>query len=673
MAESKAKIKFEADTGAYNKAVAGMQKRTQELKGAGDKLGRGFSAIGTPLKVVGGAIAAIVAAAAFAIKKFREQEVAEVKLAAALKTTNATRGVTLNQLKQIAGEFQTISLIGDEAGLEILQFGVRAGIAKENLAEFLATMADVAAATGKNAARVARAFQRGFGNATDAVAALNSVAVSLDDTQKAHLKTLFDNGKAVEAQKFILDELRKTYDGTAEALAGGAGRWSQLSGLIGDATEDIGEVIQTWLQPALDGITKWLAEALPAWKEFWGTDDISKTINEIRKISPAFALQIEEMDEQIERMSDLSLSDAGKKKLAGLIAKRNSFVANVKVGLGIDEANNTPKKKGEVVGEKKAEKKKVAEHSSATLRLQESASDDGEDAYRVQQARAGFEARQAIREEELAAKAAAEEAERARRVAEMEYQNETDRTALQMHLDGMNSEMIGFYERRRELEEAERLLLLEERTAENEAELEAVRIQKEALLAEERAANEKEKKDKLAHVGNMLKIAEGFGAKSKALQKAQAAHNLITKIKELTTETPLAAATAYNTTSQLFGLPLGPALGAIHAGLIFANSAAAVSKAKGAISAQQGGIVPGAFTPRDSVPALLQPGEMIVPIGKPFQRVEADIEARGAAKARAENNRADMPPQEVVISFADDGGLSDFLRAEGVKNNRLFG
>ena len=165
----------------------------------------------------------------FAIKKYREQEVAEVKLAAALKTTNATRGVTINQLKQIAGDFQTISLVGDEAGLEILQFGVRAGVAKENLAEFLATMADVAAATGKNAARMARAFQRGFGNATDAVAALNSVAVSLDDTQKAHLKTLFDNGKAVEAQTFILDRLQEVYGGTAEALADGAGRWSQLS------------------------------------------------------------------------------------------------------------------------------------------------------------------------------------------------------------------------------------------------------------------------------------------------------------------------------------------------------------------------------------------------------------------------------------------------------------
>ena len=349
-------------------------------------------------------------------------------------------------------------------------------------------------------------------------------------------------------------------------------------GLIGDATEDIGEAIQTWLQPALDGITEWLAEALPAWKEFWGTDDISKTIDEIRKISPAFALQIDEMDEQIERIGggltgDLLLSDADKKRRAELIAKRNSFIANVKVGLGIDEANNTPKKKSNSGGDTGGDTNAGAAATGAAAKRPPSAHERG--GYdtlnrNIQTGNQSDDEAQA-----LAARAAAEEAERARRVAEMEYQNETDRTALQMHLDGMNSEMVGFYERRRELEEAERLLLLEERTAENEAELEAVRIQKEALLAEERAANEKEKKDKLAHVGNMLKIAEGFGAKSKALQKAQAAHNLITKIKELTTETPLAAATAYNTTSQLFGLPLGPALGAIHAGLIFANSAAA--------------------------------------------------------------------------------------------------
>ena len=141
--------------------------------------------------------------------------------------------------------------------------------------------------------------------------------------------------------------------------------------------------------------------------------------------------------------------------------------------------------------------------------------------------------------------------------------------------------------------------------------------------------NDKNKKSALAHFGDMLNIAKGFGVKSSALQKAQAVQGIATKIAELTAQTPAAASTAYQNTSEKFPFPIGPALGAIHAGLIVANAAAGISKAKGAISAQAGGIVPGSYTPGDSVPAFLQPGEMVVPIGKPFRNVEADIEARG--------------------------------------------
>ena len=76
-------------------------------------------------------------------------------------------------------------------------------------------------------------------------------------------------------------------------------------------------------------------------------------------------------------------------------------------------------------------------------------------------------------------------------------------------------------------------------------------------------------------------------------------------VAQLTMATLRDAPEAYSRTSAAYQYPLGPILGAVHAGSIVAANAAAVSKFA------DGGVVRGGVPRMDSVPALLTPGESV--------------------------------------------------------------
>jgi len=146
-------------------------------------------------------------------------------------------------------------------------------------------------------------------------------------------------------------------------------------------------------------------------------------------------------------------------------------------------------------------------------------------------------------------------------------------------------------------------------------------------LADEEVANRK------VTLGSLAALTGSHNSSMKAIGKAAS-------IVQIGIATQEGAIKAYK---SLAGVALiGPALGAAAAGAIIAFGAERASRVAGL---NEGGIVTGGFAGRDSVPAMLTPGELVVP-QQNFDEVISAVSA-----SRGEESGGVM---EHVISFTDD-------------------
>lgn len=115
---------------------------------------------------------------------------------------------------------------------------------------------------------------------------------------------------------------------------------------------------------------------------------------------------------------------------------------------------------------------------------------------------------------------------------------------------------------------------------------------------------------------------------------------------------------------------IGPALGVAGAAAAIAYGAEQIGTV---LSAQSGGIVPGFNTGGDSVPSLLQPGELVVPRAN-FSEV---VNAVASAKANEAPEASSIPPpaagtQQVSVSLQFSGDNAEkFLTARQVESRSL--
>lgn len=234
---------------------------------------------------------------------------------------------------------------------------------------------------------------------------------------------------------------------------------------------------------------------------------------------------------------------------------------------------------------------------------------------------------------------------------------------LRMHLQGIEEMKIEFYNREWEIEQE----IKEARLIEDEelriATLERLKLEHDALLKEKAGYYKKdadqEIKSEQFKGKKLLAVAKDFGGKSQSLQKAFAIADRLMTVKELLAQAPAKAAEAYNETSSKFPFPVGPALGALHAGLLIAQSTSAAGKAR---SAKMGGYIDGAPTPFDSQLILAQPGEHIVPLGKPWDEVKRGI-VRESNHQRGDNP-SNAEPQRVEVELMMDENAGEMFRAK---------
>lgn len=197
----------------------------------------------------------------------RTQELAERQILATLKSTNFQAGLTLKDLKDLAGGLQNITNVGDEATLSAINLLLTfKGIGGEIFPDVTKAVVDMTA--GLNAGVVTteglKSSALQLGKALDdpvaGVTALRRSGVSFTESQLKQIKVLTESGKALEAQRLILREVESQFGGSAEASRDAR---IQLSNFIGDLQEIGGMPVLDALRDSAERLLQILQDNQP--------------------------------------------------------------------------------------------------------------------------------------------------------------------------------------------------------------------------------------------------------------------------------------------------------------------------------------------------------------------------------------------------------------------------
>jgi len=102
------------------------------------------------------------------------------------------------------------------------------------------------------------------------ISALTRVGVQFTDQQKDQIKTLVESGDVLGAQKIILGEVEKQFDGSAEAQATASAKmsvaWGNLQEKVGEKLLPVFEAFSSWITatliPTLEDLSDWIEREL---------------------------------------------------------------------------------------------------------------------------------------------------------------------------------------------------------------------------------------------------------------------------------------------------------------------------------------------------------------------------------------------------------------------------
>lgn len=255
-------VEIGAKTASFRKGIKDVNSRLDKMSERAGKVA----------KTSGIAFAGMGTAIGFALKAANEQEKAERKLAAAIKSTGSS--IDFDAIRKYASELQSVSTFGDEATISAAAMLTSFGLNEQQLRTLLPVMQDVAAATGQDMAaagnQMAKAIANGAGEMTESFTTAQKEAFRLADTQ----------GRVALMAKIM----GSRFGGAAQEMAktvGGA--FTQMTNATGDLTEEIGFLFQG---PAIAGMgmVKNLAVGM--------ADAFKALSHEARNIAAGFAILI---------------------------------------------------------------------------------------------------------------------------------------------------------------------------------------------------------------------------------------------------------------------------------------------------------------------------------------------------------------------------------------------
>ena len=276
-ARSKIAIELDLLNGEYlakmRQSQAAAQTFAGRLKTSLRAAAAPLVAIQSAISIVGSTFHLLARTVGYVINVTEKQNIAELQLAARLKSTNSAAGLAKEELFDMAKALQEVTTYGDETVIEvenlILTF---TNIGKEVMPQTLETVLDMSTALGQDLKQSAIQLGKALNDPILGVTALRRVGVQLTETQEEQIRTFMKLGDTVSAQKIILKELRTQMGGAARTEAKSlTGQIQQLKNQTGDLAEEVGSA----LIPSLLGLVR------AAKYVIHGLKDLSKWIKEI--------------------------------------------------------------------------------------------------------------------------------------------------------------------------------------------------------------------------------------------------------------------------------------------------------------------------------------------------------------------------------------------------------
>lgn len=273
MAESKLTINLQgrdqSASSALRQLASQIDAADRGIKGMISSIGAVTQPLGSMMYVaqqVKGAIADLARSAKELIDIYAVQERAEISLAHTLQTTKNAVGMSAKELMNMASAFQSVTIYGDEAIMSMQQlFVATKAIGADIMPRAVESALDMATVLGTDCTSAAKMLAKVLADPKANLDALKEANIQLTQAEKEHITALQEANALNEAQSFVLSKIESSYGGIAKEIGSlDTSKLTQISNVVGDIKEGLGESLVNALSPALDWILSTL-ERISGW------------------------------------------------------------------------------------------------------------------------------------------------------------------------------------------------------------------------------------------------------------------------------------------------------------------------------------------------------------------------------------------------------------------------
>ena len=280
-------VNLEANSAAFtkdmNQAADAVQQTTKRMDQALGGAIKTFGKMEDAVKGAAGAFAALGAVATVtALLTRASQEAGEAEksmkaLEQVVRSTGGAAGVSVKSVTDLTSALQKQTGVSDDAlnaaSALMLTF---TKVGKQVFPDAMKVVNDMSVALGQDLKSSSIQVGKALNDPIKGVTALQRVGVSFTESQKAQIKTLVETGRALDAQKLILQELQTEFGGAAAAARdtfGGA--VEALNIAVGDLFEQIGGGTNGGLRGAIEFMviaTEHATAAVGEFQEWLGSE-----------------------------------------------------------------------------------------------------------------------------------------------------------------------------------------------------------------------------------------------------------------------------------------------------------------------------------------------------------------------------------------------------------------
>lgn len=253
------KMTVEAEVAKANAELQKINKSINDIKASQERANKSFSDFLSASKVVAGAgliigaIKKIKGELQDLVNTYKENELAQARLEGVLQATGNATEANIKALAKMSEELQANTLLQGsqitEAQKLLLTYSRLGGIFEETLK----AAADVSATLGTDLTSSAKKLAQALEDPKAEMNSLKVISIVLSKEKQDLITKLQEEGRLLDAQKILLEEVNTRYGGMAQKINSlDSSPIDRINTAIGNIKSDVGEMLLSSFGPALE-------------------------------------------------------------------------------------------------------------------------------------------------------------------------------------------------------------------------------------------------------------------------------------------------------------------------------------------------------------------------------------------------------------------------------------